>query len=75
MAPGAQLVVQTGLASGMSAVSGLNYTSKPNKVDPSFDGLSHVLPQSLVPTPNSRLILKATQGDVQVPYIFIGAWP
>ena len=75
MAPGAQHVLQSGLASGMSAASGANYAKKPNKVDPSFDGLAQVLPQSFVPNSRSRLTLKGAKGDVQAPYISIGAWP
>lgn len=75
MAPGAQHVLQAGLASGMSAVSGI-HSSKPTKPPSDFDGLAHLLPQSFVPTAESKVTLKGAKGDdVKVPYMAIGAWP
>lgn len=70
----AQHVLQTGLAAGMSATNGI-HSSKPNPVDLSFDGLKHVLPQEVVPNGKSRVRMRGAKGDVNVPYICIGAWP
>ena len=75
MAPGAQHVLQAGLASGMSAISGIHST-KPTKAPSDFDGLAQLLPQCFVPTAESKITLKGVKGDdVKVPYMAIGAWP
>ncbi|MCJ1393097.1 hypothetical protein MMC18_005969 [Xylographa bjoerkii] len=69
----AQHILQTGLASGMSATHGI-HSNKPTPVDPGFDGMKHVLPQSMVPTGESRLRMRAAKGDIEVPYMAWGAW-
>ena len=69
----AQHALQAGLAAGMSATDGI-HSSKPNPVDPSFDGLRHVLPQDIVPDGGSRVRMRGAKSDVYVPYICIGAW-
>ncbi|MCJ1256535.1 hypothetical protein MMC24_004356 [Lignoscripta atroalba] len=68
-----QHVLQTGLSMGMSATNGL-HSSRPTPVDPSFDGLSNILPDSFVPTAHSRLVLRGAKANVSIPYISIGAW-
>ncbi|KAK5156805.1 hypothetical protein LTR04_005581 [Oleoguttula sp. CCFEE 6159] len=68
-----QHVLQTGLSAGMSAVSGF-HSNKPPKVDPSFDGLKAVLPESFVPTAETKVTLRGKNGNVEAPYMSIGAW-
>lgn len=43
-----QKIFQTGLSAGMSATEGV-HSLKPTSVDPSFNGLKSLLPQSFVP--------------------------
>lgn len=69
-----QHVLQTALSSGFSATEGF-HSSKPNRVDSSFDGMEYVLPQAFVPKGSTRITLKGKNGDVQVAPIAIGAWP
>jgi len=71
-----QHVLQAGLSSGMSAVSGIHTGkhTKPNHVPPSFDGLAAVKPQDWVPTGDMRVTYKGKNGDVQASTICIGAW-
>ena len=69
----AQAILQAGLAAGMSATAGI-HSSKPDQVDPNFDGLKHVLPHSIVPHGNSRVRMRAAKSDIEVPYMSIGAW-
>lgn len=71
-----QHVLQTGLSAGMSAVSGLHRGShtKPNPVDPSFDGLAAVMPQEWIPTSDTKVIYKGKNVDVLAPPLCIGAW-
>lgn len=57
----------------MSATEGV-YSSKPNPVDPAFNDLRYVLPQSYVPTKDTRVTLRGKHGDIQVPLISWGAW-
>lgn len=68
-----QHVLQAGLASGMSSTEGI-HSAKPIPVDPSFDGLKSLLPQSFVPSKNSRVTLRGKNGNIQAPNINIGAW-
>ena len=69
-----QHVLQAGLSLGMSTTEGL-HSSKAPKVDPNFDGLKFVLPQSFVPDLRSRQVtFRGANGDVQAPYIIWGAW-
>ncbi|KAK5205896.1 hypothetical protein LTR47_009451 [Exophiala xenobiotica] len=68
-------VLQTGLASGMSATDGF-HSSKPPPMPPGYDGLKHVLSESFNPTEDTRLTLKGKGGnDVQIPVMIWGAWP
>lgn len=70
-----QNILQTGLSLGMSGVTGLK-SSKPKSLDPSYDGLKHVLSDSFTPELNTRYTLRGKDGrDVQVPLISWGAWP
>ena len=69
----AQTILQTGLSAGMSATADI-HPSNITRVDPDFDGLKHVLPQSVVPTGQSRVKMRAAKGDIEVPYVSIGAW-
>jgi hypothetical protein len=68
-----QHVLQTALSVGFSATEGF-HSSKPNKVDPSFNGMEAVLPQSFVPQTSTRLTLKGKKVDVRIPWMCIGAW-
>jgi aryl-alcohol dehydrogenase-like predicted oxidoreductase len=71
-----QHVLQAGLSSGMSAVSGLHTGkhTKPNPVDPSYDGLAAVMPENWVPTADTKVVYKGKNGDVTAPPLCIGAW-
>lgn len=71
-----QHVLQTGLSSGMSAVSGIHsgQHNKSKPVDPSFDGLAAVMPQDWVPTGDTRVTYKGKNGDVHASTLCIGAW-
>ncbi|THW29291.1 Aldo/keto reductase [Aureobasidium pullulans] len=69
-----QHVLQTALSSGFSATEGF-HSDKPKKVDPSFNGMEAVLPQSFVPQTSTRITLKGKKSDVQIPWMSIGAWP
>jgi hypothetical protein len=68
-----QHVLQTALSVGFSATEGF-HSDTPNKVDPSFDGMAAVLPQSFVPQTSTRITLKGKKNDVQIPWMAIGAW-
>ncbi|KAJ4507765.1 hypothetical protein HRR78_006769 [Exophiala dermatitidis] len=69
-----QKILQAGLSSGMSAVSGY-HSSKPEPLPEDYDGLQHVLPDSFVPQLNTRYTLRGKDGrDVQVPVVCWGAW-
>jgi len=69
-----QSILQTGLAAGLSAVSGF-HSNEIHRVDSEFDGSKAVLPLDQVPTEDGRLTVKAKYGDVKVPYLSWGAWP
>jgi aryl-alcohol dehydrogenase-like predicted oxidoreductase len=74
-----QHVLQTGLASGMSAVSGIHSGkhTKPNPVrdsNPSFNGLATVMPQDWTPQATPNVVYKGKNGDVHAPPLCIGAW-
>ncbi|KAK5320265.1 hypothetical protein LTR70_004628 [Exophiala xenobiotica] len=70
----AQKILQAGLSSGMSAVSGF-HSSKPKHLDSSYDGLKHVVPDSFTPQLDTRYTLQGKNGkDVQIPLISWGAW-
>lgn len=66
-------VLQTGLATGMSAVSGI-HSSKPKPVGPSLAG-KNVLPQDFVPGPKDRHTVPSPKWDIKASYVCIGAWP
>jgi len=68
-----QHILQTGLSAGMSATSGI-HRSKQNGVDPSFDGLQYVLPESFMPTTSSKYTLRGKKSNVEVPLICWGGW-
>jgi aryl-alcohol dehydrogenase-like predicted oxidoreductase len=68
-----QKVLQAGLSAGMSATEGL-HSSKPKLVDPSFDGLSSLLPADFTPKKTSQVILRGKNGDIRAPCMNIGAW-
>lgn len=71
----AQKVLQAGLASGMSAVSGF-HSAKPKSISDDYDGLKHIIPDSITPQNTTRYMLRGKNGrDVQVPVISWGAWP
>lgn len=71
-----QHVLQAGLSAGMSAVTGVHHGkhTKPNPVDPSFDGLAAVKPEDWIPTADQKVTYKGKNGDVQAPPLCIGAW-
>ncbi|KAI1608936.1 aldo-keto reductase [Exophiala viscosa] len=67
-------ILQTGLSAGMSATEGI-HSSKPPNVPADHDGLKFLLPDSFVPSAETRLTFKGKGGnDVEVPTIFWGAW-
>ncbi|KAF9697609.1 hypothetical protein EKO04_004201 [Ascochyta lentis] len=75
-----QHVLQAGLSSGMSAVSGVHTGShvKPNPVretNPHFDGLATVIPENEIPSARKLVTYKGKNGNVQAPPLCIGAWP
>lgn len=70
-----QHALQTGLATGMSAVSGVHAYRKPNPVSKDFDGLATVVPKDWIPDRSRRVTYKGKNGDVQAPLLCIGAWP
>jgi aryl-alcohol dehydrogenase-like predicted oxidoreductase len=74
-----QHVLQAGLSSGMSAVSGIHTGkhTKPNPVrdtHPSFDGLAAVMPENWLPQGTPNVVYKGKNGDVHAPPLCIGAW-
>lgn len=70
----AQKVLQAGLSSGMSAVSGF-HSSKPKSLDPSYDGLKHVVPDTFIPQLDTRYTLRGKNGKhVGIPLLSWGAW-
>lgn len=69
-----QKILQAGLSSGMSAVSGF-HSSKPEPLPEDYDGVQHVLPDSFVPELNTRYTLRGKDGKyVPVPLLSWGAW-
>lgn len=75
-----QHVLQAGLSSGMSAVSGLHTGGhvKPNPVrdtNPTFDGLASIIPESETPSVRNLVTYRGKNGNVQAPPLCIGAWP
>lgn len=70
-----QHVLQNGLTSGMSAVSGMHKHKKPNPVSKDFDGLATVVPDDWIPDAEKGVIYKGKNGDVHAPLISIEAWP
>tara|TARA_R110002003_G_scaffold325_4_gene18788 strand:+ start:12741 stop:13862 length:1122 start_codon:yes stop_codon:yes gene_type:complete len=74
-----QHVLQAGLSSGMSAVSGVHTGkhTKPNPVretQPSFDGLAAIMPDDWIPEGTPNAVYKGKNGDVRAPPICTGAW-
>ncbi|CAI6342507.1 unnamed protein product [Periconia digitata] len=69
-----QKKLQSGLQSGMSAVSGIHKNRKPNYVAEDFDGLAAVTPQDWTPTSSEQITYRGKNGSVQVPNLCIGAW-
>ena len=70
---GGQHILQAGLTAGMSATAGVHSKSK-IAVDGGVDSLEDVLPQSFVPTSESKISFRGKNGDVHAPYIAWGAW-
>jgi len=71
----AQKILQAGLSSGMSAVSGF-HSSKPKSLPEDYDGLQHLIPDNITPSLDSRYTLRGKGNkDVEVPLISWGAWP
>jgi aryl-alcohol dehydrogenase-like predicted oxidoreductase len=70
-----QHVLQTGLSAGMSSVSGIHKSNKPNAVSKDFDGLATVVPQDWIPSNETRITYKGKNSNVQASLISIGAWP
>jgi len=70
-----QHVLQSGLASGMSAVSGAHIHKKPNTAPKDFDGLAAVMPEDWIPQGTTRVTYKGKNDDVRAPLLCIGAWP
>ncbi|TKX25119.1 aryl-alcohol dehydrogenase-like protein [Elsinoe australis] len=70
---GGQHILQTALSSGFSATEGV-HNKKTQRVDSSFDGLAHTLPQDVVPQVTSRVTFKGKHHNVDFPYISWGAW-
>lgn len=66
-------VLQTGLASGMSAVSGF-HSSQPSRPSEEHTG-ANVLPSSFCPGPRDRVTIPSAKGEIKASYISIGAWP
>ncbi|KAI0459564.1 NADP-dependent oxidoreductase domain-containing protein [Xylaria acuta] len=59
---------------GMSAVSGA-HSSKPPPMPGDYDGLKHVIPDSITPQLDTRYTLRGKNGnDVRVPLLCWGAW-
>jgi len=73
MSTAAQHVLQTGLSSGMSAVSGI-HSSKPNSVPASHDGSQFLLPANFTPEIKPTYTLKGKHSSVNVPPLAWGAW-
>ena len=74
-----QHVLQAGLSSGMSAVTGVHTGkhTKPNPVrdsHPNFDGLAAVKPEDWLPQGTPNIVYKGKNGDVHAPPLCIGAW-
>ena len=68
----AQHVLQTGLSAGMSATAGV-HDSKPHNVNPSSKD-NPVLPQSFIPTVETRVTFRGKNGNVSAPTMAWGAW-
>ncbi|KAJ5145180.1 hypothetical protein N7448_002572 [Penicillium atrosanguineum] len=72
--PGTQYMMQVGLACGMSATEGIQ-SPHPKPMDPSARDPAHVLPEEIIPDPQSRIALHGHGGkNVLIPYMSIGTW-
>jgi aryl-alcohol dehydrogenase-like predicted oxidoreductase len=65
--------LQTGLAAGMSATSGI-HSSKPNPVPEEYAG-KNTLPQDVCPGPKDRVEFKSAKAPVKASPLCVGAWP
>ena len=72
-AAGTQYVLQTGLATGMSATEGI-HSPHPKPVDPKTSAEEYVLLASITPDVHARVSLRGKDQDAPVPYMCIGAW-
>jgi hypothetical protein len=74
----AQKILQGALSSGFSAVSGIHKSGsskQPDYVDPSYDGLQHVLPEDWIPRAQEiKYVLRGKYESVEVPLLSWGAW-
>ena len=73
--PGRGGVLQGALSMGLSATEGY-HTGKndPKPVDASFDGAKAILPEDFVPKKDTRVKLRAKNGDVEASWLSIGTW-
>ncbi|EMC93828.1 hypothetical protein BAUCODRAFT_36288 [Baudoinia panamericana UAMH 10762] len=71
-----QKVLQTGLASGLSATSGI-HSNKPNPMPDDHDNTRDLLPSSFIPqgVPKDKVLYKGKHHNVEASRICIGAWP
>ncbi|KAI9838262.1 MAG: hypothetical protein M1819_005530 [Sarea resinae] len=69
-----QHVLQGGLSAGMSATEAF-HSSKPNPVDPSFDGTAAILPASYIPSADKTITLRGAKKSIKAPHMTWGAWP
>ncbi|KAH8155926.1 hypothetical protein CIB48_g12321 [Xylaria polymorpha] len=71
----AQKVLQANLSMGMSVVSGA-HSSKLQPVPEDYNGLKHVIPDSITPQLDTRYTLRGKDGnDIQMHLLCWGAWP
>jgi len=70
---GRSRVLQTALASGLSATEGF-HSSKPTRVPENFDRTQDILPQSFTPKAIDRFKIHAKGGDLEASHLSIGAW-
>jgi aryl-alcohol dehydrogenase-like predicted oxidoreductase len=71
-----QHALQAGLASGLSATSGI-HSSKPNRLPEDHDHIRDLTPSSYVPKafPDTKLLYKGKHHNVEAPPFVIGGWP
>jgi len=69
-----QHVLQTSLAAGLSATSGI-HSSKLNPVPGSHEGARNLTPADFIPNKDSRRTYRGKNGNVEASLLSIGAWP